>query len=236
MNSLKPNSCPVIAEIYKQHRERGDCGDVAAALLTVADAISQLPNCLKSTLATVLAAPLSDGVGNPAIKGHVIGRVDLPVTAGPSPNAHGRLKTDVTAAHPRNAGATNGQRVPRVRGDRNRADLQVLDDFLPPEEANHLSKFLHSAGIELEGRTKMQELLTVVVYYIATIRKTTCSHNHIHTVLKRFGVKTPNDLGARLRDVNRRRGYLNANDPKDIQLTMKGEAWMKIKLASTTPS
>jgi hypothetical protein len=49
-------------------------------------------------------------------------------------------------------------------------------------------------------------------------------------VLKKIGVGTPGDLGARLRDVSRRMGYINASNGDDVQLTMKGENWIDIEL------
>jgi hypothetical protein len=225
-----------VVEMYDYHKGRTGCGDVAAAVLTLAEVIRRAPADLATSIENGLDAVSSFSV---RLSGETVGacgdRLDSVARVGaskPTPSAGSNTPFGTkpgTSTKPADGEGANG-RPERGRSDRSHTGLRVLDDFLPAEETKQLAEFLGSVGVRIEDKPKMQELLTLVVYYVTRVRKTKCSQDHIHTVLKKIGVATPADLGARLRDVGRRLRYINPSNGKDVQLTMKGENWVDIEL------
>ena len=213
MEALELDEHSSAGEIYEYHKRRAGCTDVAAAILTLAEMI----RWRRASGDATNRRPASEQTAK---------RVQRST-------ASNDAKPSLVPAAQRK---TNGQPSDRSRKARNRADLQVLDEFMPPNETKRLDGFLRSVGVQIDDNLEMQEFLTLLVHYVTKIRKTTCTHSHIHTVLKKVGVPTPGDLGARLRDVSRRKGYIDASNGKAVQLTMKGENWVDIDLPKRAAS
>ncbi|MBL8964281.1 MAG: hypothetical protein KF787_03105 [Phycisphaeraceae bacterium] len=238
MQTRELTEFPNVVEMYEFHKERTGCGDVAAAILSLAEVIRRTPADLASSIENGLDAVSSFSVrlsGDPlwdaSSRTEAPRQMPAPTPAVSNGTIHEVKPSASTVSTTTNGAKTSGKpnRV-RTRTDRNHTGLQVLEDFMPAEERKRLAEFLESTGFHINEKHNGQELLTLVVHYVSRMRKTACTHSHIHTVLKKMGVATPSDLGARLRDVGRRLGYINASNGQDVQLTMKGENWVDIEL------
>lgn len=235
MQTRELSEFPNVVEMYEFHKERTGCGDVAAAILSLAEVIRRTPADLASSIENGLDAVSSfsvrlssDPLWDASSRTESPRQVHTPIPAVSNGTIHEVKAPSSTTPN----GVKNNSKPNRVRTrtDRNHSGLQVLEDFMPADERKRLAEFLDSAGFHINEKHNAQELLTLVVHYVNRMRKTACTHSHIHTVLKKIGVATPSDLGARLRDVGRRLGYINASNGQDVQLTMKGENWVDIEL------
>lgn len=212
------NELSTTVQMFEYHRDKTGCSDVAAAILTLVDVIRLAPTDLTDDL-LARRGVRSEAAGPVPAPAPVVSNGSITeVKTKPMTNADSGAKEDGKRS-----------RV-RIRGDRNRADLQVLEEFMPSDDRKRLAEFLESVGFHINDKHNGQELLTLVVHYVSRMRKTACTHSHIHTVLRKMGVATPADLGARLRDVGRRLKYINPSNGQDVQLTMKGENWVDIEL------
>jgi hypothetical protein len=143
----------------------------------------------------------------------------VPHRQSPVPNGTKRAESDLPlATDGKEQNPTRGRRDKKA--DRNRADLTRLNDLnLKP----HGKPSLHDFVSQKQPVDNQQRLAAIVYYLKKTLHIQKVSHSHIYTCLKELGERVPSDMGARLRDVARRKGWLHANDSDNIDLTMKGE-------------
>src|SRR5439155_583408 len=153
------------ADMYEHHKQTG-CDDVAAAVLALAEVAHRLPGELSSTMATGLSA-FSGLAAGLAGDGEAL-RAERHVNGDASPRRQHVCESIATnqresTPSPKKATAhQKGQRAARGRGDRNHADLQVLESFLPSDETKRLAEFFDSVGMPIIAKIEMQQLLTLI--------------------------------------------------------------------------
>jgi hypothetical protein len=98
-------------------------------------------------------------------------------------------------------------------------------NLLPPGQKSF------AAFVEEKGPDGQQELVAVAVYYLKKIlQQPKVNVSQIYTCFKEVGAEVPTDLGLVVRNVDSRKGWIDAKDKDDIAATTPGENFVEHKL------
>jgi hypothetical protein len=119
--------------------------------------------------------------------------------------------------------------APRQRSGRPRkprAYTVVSDLNLRPEGRVSLVDFYRA-----KGPTDQQEQVAVFVYYLSRVLAVTAiTDRHVYTCYKEVGERVPPEILQVVRNTARRKGWVDANDPKNLILTVPGENYVEHSL------
>jgi hypothetical protein len=98
----------------------------------------------------------------------------------------------------------------------------VADLNLKPEKGQSLRDFFNEKRPESQ-----QEQFVVILFYLTKILNLSgVGQNHIYTAFNDIGERVPN-IRSTANNIARRRGWINASDINDLQMTTPGENFVK---------
>jgi hypothetical protein len=102
----------------------------------------------------------------------------------------------------------------------------VKDLNLHPDGKPSLKEFAD----EKKPKNQMEQV-TVCIYYLCRILELTgVTADHVYTCLKHLNVRTPNDLPQTIRDVARKKGFVDTSKGDDLKITNPGDNFVEHEL------
>ncbi len=99
----------------------------------------------------------------------------------------------------------------------------VNDLNLRPPGKNSLKSFVQ----EKKPKSQLEKITVSLHYLCRTLELTGITGHHVYTCLKEIGCKTPNDLPQALRNIAKRKGYVDASNGEDLKMTNSGDNFVE---------